>query len=89
MGQVFNVGSDEEVSINELAGRVIRLSGSSSKIEHISYEKAYGQSFDDMVRRVPKLDKVRSVISFQPKLNLDQIIRSVIDDKKPEIESKQ
>jgi len=89
MGQVFNIGSDEEVTINELAQRVIRVSGSSSKIEHISYEKAYGQSFDDMARRVPKLDRVRSVISFQPKLNLDQIIRSVIDDKKPEMESAQ
>jgi UDP-glucose 4-epimerase len=87
MGQVFNIGSDEEVSMNELAQRVIRLSGSSSKIEHISYEQAYGQSFDDMARRVPKLDRVRSVIPFQPKVNLDQIIGSVIEDKKPEIES--
>ena len=89
MGQVFNVGSDEEITINELAQRVIRLSGSTSKMEHISYEQAYGQSFDDMARRVPKLDRIRSVISFAPKLKLDQIIRSVIDDKKPEIESEQ
>src|SRR5437868_6291540 len=74
LGQVFNVGSDEEISMNDLAARVIRLAGSSSTVKHISYEEAYGQRFDDMSRRVPKLDKVRSVISFQPKFNLDQII---------------
>jgi nucleoside-diphosphate-sugar epimerase len=84
-GQVFNLGSDEEVSINDLAERVIRLAGSSSKLEHISYEKAYGQSFDDMARRVPKLDRIRSVIQFSAKVTLDQIIKSVIDDKRKEL----
>jgi UDP-glucose 4-epimerase len=82
VGQVFNVGSDEEVSINELARRVIGLTGSSSRLEHIPYEKAYGQKFDDMPRRVPQLDKIRSVIEFRPKLGLDQIIRSVADKAK-------
>jgi len=82
LGQVYNLGSDEEVSINELAERVIRISGSSSKVQHITYEQAYGQRFDDMPRRVPRLDRIRSVIPFAPKLRLDQIIASVVEEKK-------
>ncbi|MDB5173015.1 MAG: dTDP-glucose 4,6-dehydratase [Phycisphaerales bacterium] len=84
VGQVFNLGSDEETSINDLAQRVIKLAGSRSVVEHLSYEAAYGQQFDDMARRVPKLDKIRSVIPFNPKLNLDQIIRAVIEEKQAE-----
>jgi len=79
-GQVFNLGSDEEVSIDELALRVIQLTGSASKIEHLTYEQAYGQAFDDLQRRVPKLDRIRSVVKFNPKHDLDEIIRSVIED---------
>jgi UDP-glucose 4-epimerase len=78
VGQVFNVGGDEEVSINELGERVIRFTKSSSKLEHISYEKAYGQSFDDLTRRVPRLEKIRRIFPFSPRLNLDEIIQSVI-----------
>jgi UDP-glucose 4-epimerase len=82
-GQVFNLGSDEEISINDLARRVISLTGSNSKVEHVSYEKAYGQKFDDMPRRVPKLDRIRSLIDFKPRVALDQIIRSVIQADAP------
>jgi UDP-glucose 4-epimerase len=81
-GQVYNVGGDEEISMNGLAQRVIELTGSSSKIVHIPYEQAYGQKFDDMMRRVPKLDKVRGAIGFERKFGLDQIIRSVIEDQR-------
>lgn len=77
VGQVFNLGSDQEISINELAKRVIELTGSKSTIEHVSYEKAYGQRFDDLPRRVPRLDKVRSAIGFRPRFSLDEIIRVV------------
>jgi UDP-glucose 4-epimerase len=76
-GQVFNLGSDTEVSVNELAQQVIRICSSSSRIEHLTYEQAYGQRFDDLPRRVPKLDKIRSVIDFQPRFSLEEIIRSV------------
>lgn len=79
-GQVFNIGSDEEISINDLARRVIALAESKSPVEHLSYEQAYGQQFDDLPRRVPKLDKVRQVVDFKPRMNLDQIIRSVIEE---------
>ncbi len=80
VGQVFNVGSDEEVSIEGLAARVIRLCGSSSGIEYIPLEKAYGQKFDDLPRRVPDLTRIRGAIEFQPTRHLDEIIQSVIDD---------
>jgi UDP-glucose 4-epimerase len=78
-GTVFNLGSDEEVSITDLARRVIRLCDSPSVIEYISYEKAYGQPFDDLSRRVPALDRIRAAVGFAPQLRLDQIIQSVID----------
>ena len=78
VGEVFNLGSDTEVSINDLARRVITETNSSSIIEHLSYEEAYGQKFDDLPRRVPRLDKLRSVIDFRPRFNLDQIIAAVV-----------
>jgi len=79
VGQVFNLGSDDEIQIAELARRVIASCKSSSKIEHISYAQAFGQTFDDTQRRVPKLDKVRSVIDFRPRFSVEQIIESVRD----------
>lgn len=79
-GNVFNVGSDEEISINDLAQRVINLTGSSSSIERLTYEQAYGQPFDDMQRRVPDLTRIRNLIGFKPRLNLDEIIQSVITE---------
>ena len=79
-GEVFNLGSDREISMNDLARRVIDLAGSKSEIRHIPYEQAYGTNqFDDMARRVPRLDKIRKVIGFSPAHDLDEIIRSVID----------
>jgi UDP-glucose 4-epimerase len=82
VGNVFNLGSDEEISMNDLARRVVALAGSSSAIEHVSYEQAYGQPFDDLPRRVPKLDRIRAAIGFAPRFNLDQIIRAVIEDNR-------
>jgi UDP-glucose 4-epimerase len=77
VGQVFNIGSDSEIAITDLAKRVIAVCKSSSSLEYISYERAYGQGFDDTQRRVPKLDKIRSMIDFRPKHDLDQMIQSV------------
>jgi UDP-glucose 4-epimerase len=78
-GRVFNLGGTQEISMNELAERIIRLTGSRSKIEHIPYEQAYGRPFDDLVRRVPKLDRIKQAIGFTPTYDTDQIIKSVID----------
>jgi UDP-glucose 4-epimerase len=84
VGEVFNVGSDEEVSINELARQVIEAAGSQSTVEHLSYEQAYGQPFDDMQRRVPSLKRVKEAIGFSPKLKLAEIIAGVIAEVRPE-----
>jgi UDP-glucose 4-epimerase len=81
VGAVFNLGSDQEVSINALARKVIELADSKSKVEHITYQQAYGQPFDDMARRVPCLKRVKETIGFAPVFGLDEIIRSVIEDR--------
>ncbi len=83
VGQVFNLGSDEEISMNDLAQRVIDLANSKSTIEHVPYEQAYGKEFDDMPRRVPRLDKIRAAIAFRPTNDLNAIVRSVLDELRP------
>lgn len=82
VGRIFNLGGEEEVSINDLAKRIIALCGSKSTIQHISYEEAYGHHFEDMARRVPNLDRIRSTIGFAARQKLDEIIRSVIADRR-------
>jgi UDP-glucose 4-epimerase len=77
-GNVFNVGSDEEVTIEELAKKVKKMTGSSSAIEYIPYEKAYEQGFEDMRRRVPDLTKIREAVGYEPKVTLDQLLERVI-----------
>jgi UDP-glucose 4-epimerase len=78
-GDVFNVGNDHEVTIQDLARKVKEMTGSRSDIEFISYEKAYGPGFEDMERRCPNIAKIRSLIGFEPKHDLVAIIQSVID----------
>jgi UDP-glucose 4-epimerase len=78
-GDVFNVGNDKEVTINELAEKVNQMTGSSSAIEHVPYEKAYGPGFEDMRRRCPNIEKIRKLIRFEPKYDLEAMIQSVID----------
>jgi len=77
-GNVFNVGSDEEVTIEELARKVKKMTGSPSTIEYIPYEKAYEQGFEDMRRRVPDLTKIRETVGYEPKVTLDQLLERVI-----------
>ncbi len=79
-GQVFNVGNDEEVSILQLAERVRALAGSSSPIRLIPYNEAYTAGFEDMLRRVPDLGKIRRLIGYRPTRNLDQILADVIEE---------
>jgi UDP-glucose 4-epimerase len=78
-GDIFNVGNDQEVSINELAQKVKEMTGSRSAIEHIPYEKAYGPGFEDMQRRCPNIDKIGKMIGFKPNFDLTAIVQSVID----------
>jgi UDP-glucose 4-epimerase len=79
VGEVFNVGSTTEISIKELAQRVRALAGSESPIHFVPYDKAYEAGFEDMPRRVADISKIRTLIGFEPRLGLDDIIRSVIE----------
>ena len=77
VGQVFNVGNNQQITIMELAKKVIELTGSSSTIEKIAYEKAYPKGFEDMQRRVPDISKIKQVLGWTPEINLEQIIKDI------------
>jgi UDP-glucose 4-epimerase len=77
-GEVFNIGTDEEVTILELAQRIRMLCGSQSPIEFVAYEKIYGSSFEDMQRRVPDLRKIRRFSGYRPEVSLDQLLETTI-----------
>jgi UDP-glucose 4-epimerase len=79
VGRVFNIGGVGEVSIEDLAARVVELAGSESKIRYVPYEEAYEEGFEDMQRRVPDTTRAHDLIGFEPTANLDDIIRMVID----------
>jgi UDP-glucose 4-epimerase len=78
-GQVFNIGTDHEVSILNLAKRVIEITGSGSKIQLVPYDEAYAPGFEDMPRRIPDLRKIKQLIGYEPKMSLEDTIRSVVD----------
>jgi UDP-glucose 4-epimerase len=77
VGEVFNIGNNQQSSINQLAEQVISLLGSKSKIEKIPYADAYPQGFEDMQRRVPDISKIKRVLGWSPQLDLDQIIKDI------------
>jgi UDP-glucose 4-epimerase len=78
VGQVFNIGSNEEVTIRELAEKVLAATGSSSKIVYVPYEEAYAPGFEDMRRRVPDLTKISKLIGYKTQYSLDDTLRRVI-----------
>jgi UDP-glucose 4-epimerase len=78
IGEVINIGNVEEITIGDLAHRVIALTGSTSRIRLIPYDEAYESGFEDMPRRVPDLTKIRGMIGYEPKHNLDDILNDVI-----------
>jgi UDP-glucose 4-epimerase len=82
VGRVFNLGGSQEISIDALAHRVIELAGSDSKVRYVSYEEAYEEGFEDMQRRVPDTTRARELIGFEPTVDLDGILRSVIADQR-------
>lgn len=81
-GEVFNVGSTEEVSITVLAERIKEMTGSSSEIVRIPYDEAYSEGFEDMPRRVPDLTKIRAALGWQPTATLDEILADVIEHER-------
>ena len=77
VGQIFNIGSTDEVSILQLARRVIELTGSASQIQLVPYDMAYETGFEDMARRIPDLTRVKSLIGYQQTVGLDEIISRI------------
>jgi UDP-glucose 4-epimerase len=77
-GKVFNLGSDQPVTISELAKAVIRLVNPSASTKHVSYENAFPPGFEDIRCRIPDLTHVRKTIDYRPRYGLDEIIRDVL-----------
>ncbi len=77
-GEIFNVGSDEEVTILQLAQRILARSGSQAEIQFIPYDQAYEAGFEDMRRRAPSIDKIKAAIGWRPTIPLDQTLDEVI-----------
>lgn len=78
-GDVFNIGSEEEISIEKLAKKIKKIAGSKSEIVKVSYEKVYGSGFEDMRRRVPNITKIKKLIGYKPEYKLNDIIMDVIE----------
>ncbi|MNC87062.1 NAD-dependent epimerase/dehydratase family protein [compost metagenome] len=78
IGQVFNIGNSEEISIMALAERIRAMTDSRSDIVLVPYEQAYDAGFEDMPRRVPSLDRIHALIGYQPTVQLDEILARVI-----------
>lgn len=81
-GKVFNLGSDEEISIESLADKILDLTGSRGGKQYLSYEAAYGKPFDDMRRRVPSLKRIKDTIGFEARYSLEQTLNLIIENKK-------
>ena len=79
VGEVYNIGNDEEINILKLAERIRELSGSESPIEFVPYREAFGENFEDMPRRVPSLEKIRRTVGYDPRYGLDDVLEAVIE----------
>jgi len=78
-GRVYNIGSDEEITIEGLADLIIARTGSKSKKRFVPYETAYGKAFDDMVRRVPSLERIQGQIGYERSKNLEQTLEIIVN----------
>jgi UDP-glucose 4-epimerase len=80
VGKTINIGNNQEISMFDLAQKIISITNSKSKIVYLPYEEVYGRDFEDMARRVPNLDLIRSLVGWQPTRNLDTIILDIVQD---------
>ena len=79
VGKVYNIGSTEEISIERLADTIIDMTGSSSKKEFVTYEKAYGRPIEDMARRVPNVERIKEAVGWEAKTDLRQALQLIIE----------
>jgi len=79
VGQVFNIGNGAEVSIRDLAMKIIALTGSDSTLEFVSHHQVFGQNFEDMARRVPDISKIQNFVGYKPTVHLEEILARTID----------
>jgi UDP-glucose 4-epimerase len=86
IGEVVNVGNTEEITIEDLAHKVKQRTASSSCIEYIPYDKAYEPGFEDMMRRVPSVDKLQALTGFRPQTSLNDIIDRVAAYFQPNVD---
>ena len=77
-GEIYNVGSEERISINALAHRVIDLIGSSSSLSYVPYEDVYGIGIEDMLHRIPSTAKIRASVGWEPRRSLDDVLADVL-----------
>jgi UDP-glucose 4-epimerase len=84
-GTVFNVGSDREVAIVELAARIRTLCGSASPVEFVPYDRAYGPGYEDLARRLPDLERTRALVGYRPRFGLDETLERVIAEVRGEV----
>jgi nucleoside-diphosphate-sugar epimerase len=84
-GEVFNVGSTEEISIRDVAERIIRTAGSNSELSLVPYEEAFPEGFEDMRRRVPSTEKIREAVGWSPRRSLDDIIVELVEEARSRV----
>ncbi len=85
-GKVYNIGSNEEISIEDLADKIIEMTSSQSEKQFVPIEVAYGRPIEDMMRRVPSLERIKEIVGWKPKTSLDETLRLVIDSEKSKTE---
>ncbi len=81
-GKVYNIGSNEEISIEKLADKIIKMTGSKSKKQFVPYELVYGRPIDDMMRRVPALERIKETVGWESKTPLDEILQVITENQK-------
>lgn len=79
VGETFNIGSEHEVSMNDLAETILEVSGSASRIVHVPFRDVFGRDFEDVPRRIPDTEKIRTLLGWEPRIGLHEIVKRTID----------
>jgi UDP-glucose 4-epimerase len=81
-GNVYNIGTTDEIAIEDLADKIINMTGSQSKKKFVSYEVAYGRPIEDMMRRVPSTERIKETLGWEPRTSLDDTLLAIIESMK-------